>query len=257
MTLASTIQSASAGGDGDSITLAATALGAIGAFLCGSVPFALLLGRLRGIDIRSVGSGNIGATNLGRALGRPWGIACFLLDALKGAAPVAAFGIVAGCWGVPLEAANAATTVAWLSTAIAAILGHVFSPWVGFKGGKGVSTGFGAMMALWPLLTWPIVGALLAWGILLAATRLMAVASIVGAATPPAVLLIQMLQAGRPVAATPLLLATSLVAMLVLVRHRGNLSRILAGTEPRIGAVDPDDGDEATPTDSTPSNRIA
>ena len=110
---------------------------------------------------------------------------------------------------------------------------------------------------MWPLLTWPLVGALLAWGILLAATRLMAVASIVGAATPPAVLLIQMLQAERPAAAMPLLLTTSLVAILVLVRHRGNLSRILAGTEPRIGAADPDEGNEATPADSTSSNRIA
>lgn len=204
-------------------------------FLCGSVPFALLLGRLRGVDIRKVGSGNIGATNLGRALGRPWGVACFLLDALKGAAPVAAFGIWRGTWGVALGEASANATIEWLAVAIAAILGHVFSPWVGFKGGKGVATGFGSMVALWPLLTWPMVGALLAWAILLAATRFMAIASVIAAATPPAVLLVQSLQAEWPPAAAPLLVATSLVFVLVAIRHRTNVARLLAGTEPRIG----------------------
>ena len=204
-------------------------------FLCGSVPFALLLGRLRGLDIRKVGSGNIGATNLGRALGRPWGIACFVLDALKGAAPVAAFGIWRGAWGVPLGEAGANVTVEWLAIAIAAILGHVFSPWVGFKGGKGVATGFGAMVALWPLLTWPVVGALLAWAILLAVTRYMSVASVIGAAVPPAVLLVQSLQAEWPPAAAPLIVATSLVFLMLAIRHRTNMARVLAGTEPRIG----------------------
>jgi glycerol-3-phosphate acyltransferase PlsY len=212
----------------------------VASFLCGSVPFALLLGRLRGIDIRTVGSGNIGATNLGRALGRRWGVACFVLDAFKGAAPVAAFGLWRGIWGIPLADATSSATTEWLAVAVAAILGHVFSPWVGFRGGKGVATGFGALVALWPLLTWPLLGALLAWAILLAATRLMAVASIVAACAPPAVLLIQSLQADRPAAATPLLVATLIIAALVMIRHRSNLARILAGTEPRIGTPDPE-----------------
>ena len=220
-----------------------------GAFLCGSVPFALLLGRMRGIDIRTVGSGNIGATNLGRALGRRWGLACFLLDALKGGLPVAGFGVWRGVWGVPLVEAAATPTFEWLAVAVAAILGHVLSPWVGFKGGKGVATGFGALVAMWPLLTWPLVGALLAWAILLAVSRLMAVASVVAALVPPAVLLIQWLQFDRPAAATPLLVATSAIALLVVARHRGNFARILAGTEPRIGQPDPDvvDGAGTTP----------
>ncbi|MGA1056969.1 MAG: glycerol-3-phosphate acyltransferase, partial [Phycisphaerales bacterium] len=110
-----------------------------------------------------------------------------------------------------------------------------FSPWVGFKGGKGVATGFGSMVALWPLLTWPMVGALLAWAILLAVTRFMAIASVIAAATPPAVLLVQSLQADWPSAAAPLLVATSLVFVLVAIRHRSNVARLLAGTEPRIG----------------------
>lgn len=208
----------------------------IASFLCGSVPFGLLLGAMRGIDLRTVGSGNIGATNLGRALGKPWGIACFALDALKGAAPTIAFGLWRGCWGVPL-AESAATPVAeWVAVAAAAILGHVFSPWVRFKGGKGVATGFGAMAAMWPLLTWPMLGALLAWAILLLVSRFMSLASVVAALVPPAVVLVQAAGADTlPPAATPLLIATVAVAALVLVRHRGNLARLRAGTEPRIG----------------------
>lgn len=210
----------------------------LASFLCGSVPFALLLGRLRGIDIRAFGSGNIGATNLGRALGRRWGISCFLLDASKGALPVAAFGLWRGIWGVDLAEAATTPTIEWLAVSVAAVLGHVFSPWVGFKGGKGVATAFGSLAAMWPLLTWPLVGALLAWAILLAASRLMAVASVVAAFTPPAVLLVQSLQAQRPPAALPLLIATTAIAVLVLLRHRSNVARILAGTEPRIGRPD-------------------
>jgi len=237
-------------GDASTSTVASMLAAALPAsFLCGSIPFALLLGRAKGVDIRTVGSGNIGATNLGRSLGRRWGVACFVLDASKGALPVAVFGLWRGIWGVDLADASAPATIQWLAVAVAAILGHVFSPWVGFKGGKGVATGFGTLVAIWPLLTWPLFGALLAWTILLAASRLMAVASVVAALVPPAVLLIQWLQFDRPAAATPLLVATSAIALLVVVRHRGNFARILAGTEPRIGQPDPDvpDGAGTTP----------
>lgn len=205
------------------------------AFLCGSVPFALLLGRLRGIDIRTQGSGNIGATNLGRALGRRWGFTCFLLDALKGAIPTVLFGLWQGTWGLPLAEAPLRPTILWLAVAIAAILGHVFSPWVGFKGGKGVATGFGAMVAVWPLLTGPMLAALAAWAILLAVTRVMSLASVVGAMAPPAVLLVAAIRGDWPPAAAPLLAATALVFVLVAVRHRGNFARLLAGTEDRVG----------------------
>lgn len=207
----------------------------IASFLCGSVPFALVLGRLKGIDIRKVGSGNVGATNLGRAIGRPWGVACFLLDAFKGAAPVIAFGLWRGCWGVPLADAAGSASGEWVMVAAVAILGHVFSPWVGFKGGKGVATGFGAMVAMWPLLTWPLVGAFLAWAILILVSRFMSLSSMIAALVPPAVLLVQALQSDWPPAAMPLLFATSLIAVLVVVRHRGNLMRLARGTEPKIG----------------------
>lgn len=207
----------------------------LASFLCGSVPFALVLGRLKGVDIRTVGSGNVGATNLGRAIGKPWGIACFLLDALKGGAPVIAFGVWRGCWGVPLPEASGSASGEWVMVAAAAILGHVFSPWVGFKGGKGVATGFGAMVAMWPLLTWPLVGAFLAWAILILVSRYMSLSSVIAALVPPAVLLVQALRFEWPPAAFPLLFATSLIAVLVVVRHRGNLKRLAEGTEPKIG----------------------
>lgn len=226
----------------DSIFLPAFAGMLAASFLCGSVPFALVLGRLKGLDIRTVGSGNVGATNLGRALGRPWGVACFMLDAIKGAAPVIAFGLWRGCWGVPLAQASGNASGEWVMVAAAAILGHVFSPWVGFKGGKGVATGFGAMVAMWPLLTWPLVGALLAWAILILVSRYMSLSSVIAALVPPAVLLVEALRAEWPPAALPLILATSLIAVLVALRHRGNLRRLATGTEPRIGA-----GREATP----------
>jgi glycerol-3-phosphate acyltransferase PlsY len=220
----------------DSVFLPVLAAILIASFLCGSVPFALLLGRLRGIDIRTVGSGNVGATNLGRALGRRWGIACFALDALKGAAPVLAFGLWQGCWGVPIWEAAANPTAEWVAVAAAAILGHVFSPWVGFRGGKGVATGFGAMAAIWPLLTWPMLGAVLAWAILLMASRFISLASLVAALVPPAVILVQATGSEAPLpAAAPLLIATTAIALLVGFRHRGNIRRLLAGTEPRVG----------------------
>jgi len=209
----------------------------IASFLCGSVPFGLLIGRLHGIDLRSVGSGNIGATNLGRALGRPWGIACFVLDALKGALPVLGFGLWADLWGIPLADAAAGPTTAWVTVAAAAILGHVFCPWLGFKGGKGVATGFGSMAAMWPLLTLPMLGALLGWVILIAISRYVSLASVVAAFVPPAVILIQSFDVDfwPPRAAPPLLFVTTLIALLVLLRHRTNVARLLAGTEPRIG----------------------
>src|SRR5690349_4488530 len=99
-------------------------------YLSGSIPFGLLLGLWRGVDIRKAGSGNIGATNLGRVLGRKWGILCFVLDVLKGAVPVAAAGGAMGVLGRGDLPAGQAW--GWLAVAVAAVLGHVFPVWLGF-----------------------------------------------------------------------------------------------------------------------------
>jgi acyl-phosphate glycerol 3-phosphate acyltransferase len=126
-------------------------------FLSGSIPFGLLIARARGVDIRRHGSGNIGATNVWRVLGRGPGLLCFALDVLKGLAPTLGAAWTTGLLGPralpgPIDARSAWL---WLVVMALAILGHMFSPWVGFRGGKGVATGLGALLGVWPFLTAP------------------------------------------------------------------------------------------------------
>jgi len=221
------------------------ALWAAAAFLAGSIPFGPIVARLRGVDLRKVGSGNIGATNVSRALGWKWGVLVYVLDAAKGAAPVLAAGAWAGTLGRdPAEVARADMWW-WLMLPIAAVLGHMFSPFVGFKGGKGVATGSGAMLAVYPVLTAPLLIAIGLWAVLLASTRYMSVASIAAAACIPlAVAAIAGLRTGEgtpdgelPLAhAVPALVVTGAVALLVITKHRGNIERLLAGTEHRLGS---------------------
>ncbi|MFO0875555.1 MAG: glycerol-3-phosphate 1-O-acyltransferase PlsY [Phycisphaerales bacterium] len=210
------------------------------AFLCGSIPFGLLIARARGLDIRQHGSRNIGATNVGRVLGRPWGVACFMLDAGKGFAPVAAAGIAHGLWGrAPCEMTSSAQWL-WLATAVAALLGHLFPPWLRFRGGKGVATGFGALLAIWPTLTVAALVALALWIVCVVATRYVSVASIVAGVSVPMTVAISAAlgpggRAGGVAAAVPFLVGTSLLAVLVVWRHRANMARLLHGEELRVG----------------------
>ena len=122
-------------------------------FLAGSIPFGYLIGRAKSIDIRTVGSGNIGATNLGRALGKRFFYACFFLDMTKGMMPT----LIAGHYMHTLGTMRVGTSDAywWLAVMIAAVLGHMFTPWLGFKGGKGVATGLGAMVGVLPAMAMP------------------------------------------------------------------------------------------------------
>jgi len=211
-------------------------------FLCGSIPFGFLLGRLRGVDIREHGSRNIGATNVARVLGRPLGVLCFLLDALKGALPVAAAGILLGPWGHGAGELGASTQWLWLLIAAAALMGHMFSPWIGFRGGKGVATGFGALCAMWPLLTTASLIALGVWVACAAVTRYVSLSSILAAAVIPVVVAIQNGSGAASVSdglvgAWPMLVATGLLAALIVWKHRANIARLAAGTEPRIGST--------------------
>ena len=203
-------------------------------YLAGSIPFGLLIGRLKGVDLRDHGSRNIGATNTGRVLGRTWGVVCLLLDVAKGAGPVVAAGLVMGWWGrVDLGPAEAAR---WLAIMVTPVVGHVFPVWLKFKGGKGVATSLGALVAFWPLLTVPAAIALVAWALALAIGRYVGMASVVAAAVLP------LATAGwctwREVSESSmawLVGAMAMLAALVVVRHRGNLARWWAGTEPKIG----------------------
>jgi glycerol-3-phosphate acyltransferase PlsY len=208
------------------------------AYFIGSIPVGLLIGKARGVDIREHGSGNIGATNAGRVLGQPWGAICFILDVLKGAGPTLAAGIWSGLIENPADSVPA--QIWWLAVAFAAIAGHLFPVWLRFRGGKGVATSLGALLSLWPITTLPTVFALLVWVVVARVTRYVGVASVAAAAVLPGaigVMSLTPLWGGRPV--VPVLTATSLLAAIVIWRHRGNLKRTLAGEEPRIGERKP------------------
>lgn len=200
---------------------ASVVLAVLVAYLIGSIPFGLLLARCwHGVDVRKHGSGNIGATNVGRVLGKKWGIACLLLDFLKGFAPTL---LLPSLLRVPGE---------WLAqTAVAcgaaAIAGHVFPIWLGFRGGKGVATGAGvAAVVAWPAA----IAGLIAFAITLAVKRYVSLASIVAAITY-AIVAIAMLR--QPLARENLPLALFAIAIptLIVVRHRDNIRRLLQGEE--------------------------
>src|SRR5215204_553842 len=138
-----------------------TTLAALLAYLVGAVPFGYLVARARGVDIFAAGSGNIGATNVGRVLGRKLGVLVFVLDFLKGAVPAL---VVSQLFG----------TTAGVVAGLAAFLGHVFPIYLRFRGGKGVATGFGVVVVLLP---WPTLVAAIVWVTTLAATRYVSLAS--------------------------------------------------------------------------------
>lgn len=197
------------------------------AYLCGSLPFGYWAGRWKGIDIREHGSGNIGATNVIRVLGKGIGIPIFILDMLKGFAPVA----LAEWWMKDHGAeSNSASLVAVLCAA-AAVLGHMFTFWLGFKGGKGVATSAGVLLGLAPL---SLAIGLVAWIIVFKLTRYVALASVAVAVTLPVAMALLMILQGT--LNWVLLGLVIVMGVLVLVRHRSNIVRLLNGTENRFGA---------------------
>lgn len=200
------------------------------AYLLGSVPFAFLIARAHGKDLRTIGSGNIGATNLARALGRKWGYICFVLDVLKGLIPMVAVRAIAGTPDKP------ALVVLWLVVGAAAIVGHVFPITLGFKGGKGVATSFGVALGLWPYFTLPGLIALAVWVTVVLIWRYVSLASICGAVMFPVALLtgIVIVPAWTASALWPLLIAAVAIPTMVVIRHRENIKRLLAGTESKI-----------------------
>jgi acyl phosphate:glycerol-3-phosphate acyltransferase len=198
---------------------------ALTGFLLGSIPTGFLVARARGIDIRTLGSGNIGATNVFRFLGVPAGAFVLLADAAKGWIAVwlapAMFQILAGGPSENFSAIDAARVIG----GIAAVLGHNYTPWLGFKGGKGIATSAGVLVALVP---WALLVALAAWIIVFATTRYVSLASIVGAFVLPfAVAVIG--YSGL------LVVVTALMAVLAIYKHKANISRLMSGTESRIG----------------------
>jgi len=202
----------------------------LAAYAMGSVPFGVLIARAHGVDLRKVGSGNVGATNVGRILGRKWGYLCFLLDVLKGFAPVLTAGLLLrGQEGFPSELHQ----VAWLSVAFAAVLGHVFSIFLKFRGGKGVATSLGVVLGVFPYFTWPGLAAFGLWIVVTLVSRYVSVGSIVSAlAFLP---LFAAFNWSRMTKLWPLGVFAAAVVLLILLRHRGNVRRLLAGEENKIG----------------------
>jgi glycerol-3-phosphate acyltransferase PlsY len=187
----------------------------LAAYGLGATPTAYLAGRLaRGLDLRQHGSKNLGATNVYRVLGWRWAIPVALIDIAKGAIPVALFGpwAAAGPWGS-------------VALGIAAVLGHMFSPYVGFKGGKGVATAAGMFVALAPLA---VAIALPIWGLCLWGTGYVSLSSMLTAAAFPGLVYLT-----RPDARATLV-ASAALAGLIIFSHRANIRRLLAGSENRF-----------------------
>lgn len=201
------------------------------AFALGSVPFGLLVGRARGVDVRTVGSKNIGATNVGRALGRKFFYLVLLLDALKAAIPAAIASTLVLTQTEPGERTPLLMFL-WIAVGIAAMLGHVFSPFLKFKGGKGVACGLGLVLGTFPYLTLPGLIALAVFVVTFKLSRFVSLGSILAASSLPisyvalALLLDWDLRTHWPVVAL-----VAVIALLVLWRHRENVRRLLAGTE--------------------------
>ena len=207
----------------------------LGGYLFGSIPFGVLIAKLHGVDIRKVGSGNVGATNVTRVLGKRWGYTCFLLDMAKGSVPSFAAGVLIGC--VRLGDSSPTPTLlqqaAWLSVAASAVLGHVFNIWLGFRGGKGVATSLGVGLGVFPYFTLPGLLGFSTWIIVTALSRYVSLGSIVGCSSfLPYFILLHLDDVGELWLFTAF---ASVIVILVNVTHRANIVRLLAGTENKIG----------------------
>lgn len=219
------------------------------AFLLGSIPFGLLIAKSKGINIREHGSGNIGATNVLRVVGKKFGISCLLLDFLKGMLPAMlgltlirytgqsdtmTFSFLAD-HATTLPAAQQTTAqILQVLTGLCAILGHNYSPWVGFKGGKGIATSAGVLTAFMPA---GIVLLILIWGLLFLTTRYVSVASVGASAALPFIVLFGSWYHGKLAAGTwnkPLFVFSIVISLLAIWKHRANIQRLIAGTENRF-----------------------
>ncbi len=206
------------------LTLAAIAI-AIVSYLLGSIPAGCLVGRMAGIDIRKAGSGNIGATNVTRVLGKRYGYPVFAVDFLKGLAAVILSILIAKHtqpgWFSP--------DLFGITAAVSSVIGHSFPVWLRFKGGKGVATSAGALFGLMPLAA--LVGALI-WFVTFKLTRYVSVASITAAVALPIIIFVMtsLNQTHRK----GLFYSSICLAAVVVLRHRSNLVGLMRGTEPRF-----------------------
>ena len=209
-------------------------LAAIGGYLLGSIPTGFLIGRARGVDMRALGSGNIGATNALRVLGKTAGAMVLALDAGKG---------LLACWGLPRVAVALASTVLLerqllaVAAGAGAILGHNYTCWLRFKGGKGVATSAGVLAVLAP---WALLLVTTLWGVALAVGRYVSLASLSAAVALP--FFVWWTRGDRA-----MIILAALMAFAVIVGHRANIRRLLNGTEHRFTRTKPKLKAEAPP----------
>lgn len=205
-------------------------IGPLIGYVIGSTPFGMLIAKAKGVDLRKVGSGNVGATNVGRTLGKKWGYLCFFLDVGKG------FICVAGAMVFTSREPALINQAIWLGTGCGAILGHVFSFWLRFKGGKGAATSLGVVVGIYPYFTYAGLVAFAIWIAVTLISRYVSLGSIIAALAFVPLFLGFSLAFNWP--ATDLWplgsFALAMVA-LIIIRHRSNIGRLIAGTENKIG----------------------
>jgi glycerol-3-phosphate acyltransferase PlsY len=205
----------------------------VASYLLGAIPFGLLIGLSKGIDIRQHGSKNIGATNCGRVVGKGWGQLCLALDILKGFIPTLVYGV----WFFP-ELASAAAYGWWLAVALAAVLGHLFPVYLGFKGGKGVATTIGVGLGLWPHFTVAMIVSVIAYLIVRYVFGFVSLGSLTLAVVFPIALGVYMFISGLALSTGwPLLAVALTLTVLIFVRHKDNIRRLLRGEELAVNAV--------------------
>lgn len=207
------------------------ALIAIAAYLLGSIPTGFLVARAKGIDIRKVGSGNIGATNALRVLGKPAGILVLLVDALKGWVAVRVVAMLIVEQFSSADATDGNRVLAAILASVFAVLGHNYPCWLGFKGGKGIATSAGVLTALVP---WALLIILSVWIVLFAVTRYVSIGSLAASATLP-------FATWLTTRDWTLTVVTGAMGALAIYKHKGNIQRLMNGTEPRIGAKKPEE----------------
>ncbi len=191
------------------------ALGLLASYLIGAIPFGLLAGLAKGVDVRTVGSGNIGATNVMRAVGMRMGVTVFALDVLKGVAGVMICRTL-GMEGWELGLAG-----------VFAVLGHSFSPFMFFKGGKGGATSLGVMSAIYPPAG---LACLVTWLLLIKLTRYVSIGTIIGVLVGPITIYLLL-----PPHDIELAVVLSIIFLLIVGRHNENIERLMSGTERKMG----------------------
>ena len=202
----------------------------IAAYLLGSVPFGLLLAKAHGKDLRTIGSGNIGATNVSRALGKKWAYLCFALDLMKGLLPMLTAQFLVS------DSPTAGEFWLWLCVGCSAVIGHIFPLYLKFKGGKGMSTSLGVMLGLFPYYTLSGAIAFIVWAICVYIWRYISLGSIIGAIALPTSLVISIIINKNWQFANlwPLVIVAIFLTLLVIVRHAENIKRLIEGSENKI-----------------------